>query len=91
MLRFPRAYPGFEHGLSRRESDVLGMVTQGLSNQDIAETLYLSISSVKTYIRSTYRKMGVASRSQAVWWAIQHGFPAPALPDSPTKIEGVAS
>ena len=84
------AYPGSEHGLSPRESDVLGLVTQGLSNQEIAETLYLSINSVKTYIRSTYRKMGVATRSQAVLWAIQHGFPAPELPDSPTDIEGVA-
>ena len=85
------AYPGSEHGLSPRESDVLALVTQGLSNQEITETLYLSINSVKTYIRSTYRKMGVATRSQAVLWAIQHGFPAPELPDSPTDIEGVAS
>ena len=51
---------------------MLALVTQGLSNQEIAETLYLSINSVKTYIRSTYRKMGVATRSQAVLWAIQH-------------------
>jgi len=85
------AHPGSEDGLSPRESDVLALVTQGLSNQEIAETLYLSINSVKTYIRSSYRKMGVATRSQAVLWAIQHGFPAPAIPDSPTDIEGVAS
>ena len=70
---------------------MLALVTQGLSNQEIAETLYLSINSVKTYIRSTYRKMGVATGPQAVLWAIQHGFPAPELPDSPTDIEGVAS
>ena len=80
-------YPGSEHGLSPRESDVLGLVTAGLSNQEIADTLFLSINSVKTYIRSTYRKMGVATRSQAVLWAIQHGFPAPELPHSVTDIE----
>jgi len=67
---------------------VLGLVTAGLSNQEIASTLYLSINSVKTYIRSTYRKMGVATRSQAVLWAIQHGFPAPELSPSPTDVHG---
>ena len=40
----------------------------------IAETLFLSINSVKTYIRSTYRKISVTSRGPAIVWAIQHGF-----------------
>jgi DNA-binding NarL/FixJ family response regulator len=72
------AYPGQQEGLSRRESDVLHSVVQGRSNQDIAEDLFLSINSVKTYIRSAYRKIQARSRSQAVIWAIQHGFtPAP--------------
>jgi DNA-binding NarL/FixJ family response regulator len=75
-------YPGSEHGLSPRESDVLGLVAAGLSNHEIADSLFLSINSVKTYIRSAYRKMGVATRSQAVLWAIQHGFPNPEVPHS---------
>ena len=62
----PGAHLGSEHGLSPRESNVLELVTQGLSNQEIADTLFLSINSVKTYIRSTYRKIGVATRPQAV-------------------------
>ena len=62
-------------GLSPREGSVLGLVVSGLSNQQIADRLYLSINSVKTYIRSTYRKVGVSSRAQAVAWGIQHGFP----------------
>ena len=66
---------------------MLGLVTAGLSNQEIANTLFLSINSVKTYIRGTYRKMGVATRSQAVVWAIQHGFPAPEPPRSVTNNE----
>jgi DNA-binding NarL/FixJ family response regulator len=65
-------------GLSARESSVLGLVVSGLSNQQIADRLYLSINSVKTYIRSTYRKVGVSSRAQAVAWGIQHGFPVDA-------------
>jgi DNA-binding NarL/FixJ family response regulator len=62
-------------GLSARERSVLRLVVSGLSNQQIADRLYLSINSVKTYIRSTYRKVGVSSRAQAVAWGIQHGFP----------------
>ena len=70
----PGAHPGSDQGLSPRESKVLELVTQGLSNQEIADTLFLSINSVKTYIRSTYRKIGVATRPQAVRWALEHGF-----------------
>jgi DNA-binding NarL/FixJ family response regulator len=62
-------------GLSSREASVLALVVSGLTNQQIADRLYLSINSVKTYIRSTYRKVGVSSRAQAVAWGIQHGFP----------------
>jgi NarL family two-component system response regulator LiaR len=67
-------WPGQAAGLSPRESEVLALITQGLSNQEIAQTTYLSINSVKTYIRSAYRKIGVSTRSQAVGWGMQHGF-----------------
>jgi len=69
-------YAGEADGLSPREATVLGRVVQGLSNQEIADELYLSINSVKTYIRSAYRKIEAVSRAQAVAWGIQHGFPA---------------
>ena len=45
---------------------MLALITQGLSNQEIADRTYLSINSVKTYIRTAYRKIGVTRRSQAV-------------------------
>ena len=67
-------WPGREHGLSDRESEVLSLICQGLSNQQVAQNLYLSINSVKTYIRTLYRKIGVESRSQAVIWGLGHGF-----------------
>jgi DNA-binding NarL/FixJ family response regulator len=70
----PRDFLGAAAGISPRESDVLQLVVMGHSNQEIAETLYLSINSVKTYIRSTYRKINVTSRGQAIVWAIQNGF-----------------
>lgn len=67
-------WPGDEHGLSARESEVLALICQGLSNQDIADTAFLGINTVKTYIRTLYRKIGTSSRTQAVLWGIAHGF-----------------
>jgi DNA-binding NarL/FixJ family response regulator len=68
---------GAEAGLSLREADVIRLVALGVSNQEIGERLFVSINSVKTYIRSAYRKIGVVNRGQAVAWALQHGFPPP--------------
>ena len=68
------AYPGKDHGLSPRESEVVALICQGLSNQEIADRAYISINSVKTYIRSAYRKIGVERRTQALLWATEHGF-----------------
>ncbi|WP_182524150.1 LuxR C-terminal-related transcriptional regulator [Nocardioides dongkuii] len=67
-------WPGRAHGLTARESEVIALITQGLSNQEIADRSYLSINSVKTYIRTGYRKIGVTRRAQAVAWGMQHGF-----------------
>jgi DNA-binding NarL/FixJ family response regulator len=80
MVRTPNdmPYPGKDEGLSPRESEVLALIVQGRSNEEIAQGCFLSINSVKTYIRSTYRKIGVRHRAQAVVWAIQHGFVPPA-------------
>jgi two-component system, NarL family, response regulator LiaR len=71
-------WPGQTEGLTVRESEVVAHITLGLSNKEIASRAYLSINSVKSYIRSAYRKMGVTTRSQAVLWAVHHGF----LPDA---------
>ena len=67
-------WPGRGAGLSPREAEILALITQGLSNQEIADRAYLSINSVKTYIRSAYRKIDVQRRSQAVLWGVQNGF-----------------
>jgi len=60
--------------LTPREADVVSLITQGFDNFSIARETALSINSVKTYIRSAYQKMGVASRSQAVLWGVRHGY-----------------
>lgn len=67
-------------GLTGRELEVLEMITLGYSNDEIARRLYLSINSVKTYVRTGYRKIGATRRTQAVLWGIQHGL-APHSPD----------
>jgi two-component system, NarL family, response regulator LiaR len=67
-------WPGRSAGLSPREAEVLALIARGLSNKEIAERAYVSINSIKSYIRSTYRKIGVQRRSQAVIWAIENGF-----------------
>ena len=43
-------------------------------NEQIAAGTFMSINTVKTYIRSAYRKMGVDSRTRAVLWGVDHGF-----------------
>jgi DNA-binding NarL/FixJ family response regulator len=72
-------WPGREQGLTARESEVLALITQGFSNNDIAAQTHLSSNSVNTYIRHAYYKIGVTSRSRAVLWGIDHGF----RPDAP--------
>jgi two-component system, NarL family, response regulator LiaR len=61
-------------GLTQRELEILELITHGHSNDEIAHTLFLSINSVKTYIRTAYRKIGASRRAQAVLWGIEHGL-----------------
>ncbi len=68
------SWPAREEGLTPRESEVLCLIAQGMSNQDIAARTALSINSVKSYIRTAYRKIGTTSRTQAVLWGIEHGL-----------------
>jgi DNA-binding NarL/FixJ family response regulator len=67
-------WPGRSEGLTARESEIIALITQGKSNAEVAALSFLSKNSIKSYIRSAYRKMGVESRTQAVLWGIQHGF-----------------
>lgn len=73
-MSMPMAWPGQEAGLSAREAEVLALITQGRTNNEIAERCYLSINTVKSIVRSTYRKLGVTRRSQAVAWGMAHDF-----------------
>lgn len=72
-------WPGDEFGLSSRESEVLALICQGFSNQVIGHSLHIGSNTVKTYIRSLYRKIEVVTRSQAVIWGMSNGFAPQAL------------
>jgi DNA-binding CsgD family transcriptional regulator len=63
--------------LSEREVEVLRRITCGESNLELAGHMFLSVNTVKSYIRSSYRKLGLRSRSQAVMWGVQHGLADP--------------
>jgi DNA-binding NarL/FixJ family response regulator len=67
-------WPGRADGLTDREAEILALITQGKSNAEVAALTYLSPNTVKSYIRSVYRKIGVGSRTQAVLWGVANGF-----------------
>lgn len=67
-------WPGRREGITDRESEILALITQGKSNAEVAALTYLSPNTVKSYIRSVYRKINAASRTQAVLWGVEHGF-----------------
>ena len=52
--------------LSKRELEVLQLMAEGLSNHEIAQRLYVSLSTVKTHSRNLFDKLGVARRTQAI-------------------------
>ncbi len=52
--------------LTARESEVLALIAQGISNQEIAAQLFIEVSTVKSYVNRIFRKLGVESRTQAV-------------------------
>jgi NarL family two-component system response regulator LiaR len=60
--------------LTDREVCVLELIGAGMANHEIAERLFVSANTLKTYIRTAYRKIGVSRRPQAVLWAARHGL-----------------
>ena len=58
--------PDSVEALSAREVRVLTLLSQGLSNKEVAAKLYLSVRTVKWYTSNIYAKLGVSSRTQAV-------------------------
>lgn len=60
--------------LSKREHEILKLVAQGLSNREIAESLFLSKYTVEYHIKNIYRKLSVSNRSKAIYTARNLGL-----------------
>jgi len=60
--------------LSERELDVLRLIARGMSNQDIASTLVVGEATVRSHVSSILRKLQLASRTQAVLYALRAGL-----------------
>lgn len=67
-------WPGARHGLTPRESEILSFVVAGLSNRAIAGKLIIGDETVKSHLRSVYRKLGVNDRTAAVATALRDGI-----------------
>jgi DNA-binding CsgD family transcriptional regulator len=61
-------------GLTDRELEILRALGEGHSNKQIAGLLWLAEQTVKFHLTNIYRKLNVASRTEAVQWAYRHGL-----------------
>lgn len=74
-LRPREADPGaVGEGLSDRERDVVRALSEGLTNREIGEQLWVSEQTVKFHLRNIYRKLSVATRGEAARWAHKNGL-----------------
>ncbi len=64
----------YDINLSDREKDVLKLTARGLSNKDIADSLCISIRTVQGHINSIFHKLGVGSRTEAIFLAVKKGW-----------------
>lgn len=71
-LTGPAAEP--EGMLTAREKEVLALIGRGMRNGEVAKELKLAESTVATYIKSIYRKLGISNRAEASWHAIRLGL-----------------
>jgi NarL family two-component system response regulator LiaR len=73
-LNQPPALPRTEEPLTAREVEVLRLVAQGLSNQEIAERMVVSERTVRTHVSNILSKLHLANRTQAALYAIREGL-----------------
>lgn len=71
------AAPAATDGLTPRESEVLALIAEGLSNREIARRLFVSEATVKTHINNLFAKAHLRDRAHAVSYAYTHGLVTP--------------
>ena len=62
------------NALTQRERVVLGEIGDNITLEEVAARLWVTRNTVKTQLRSAYRKIGVSTRAEAVAWARAHGI-----------------
>src|SRR5581483_10537725 len=67
--------------LTRRELEILQLVSEGMSNAQLARMLWVTEQTVKFHLSNIYRKLGVANRTEASRWAQLNGL----LPSAPLR------
>ena len=65
-------HAGRSYELTEREAEVLRLVAHGLTNEQVAEQLFISPRTVNSHLTSIYAKIGVSSRSGATRYAIEN-------------------
>jgi len=78
-----RSGPG---GLTRREVEVLSLVSRGWTNRTVARTLWVTDETVKFHLSNIYRKLGVANRVEASQWAAESGIAERPLEMTPLDL-----
>lgn len=73
-LQRPPHLPPTEDPLTEREAEILNLVAQGFSNQEIADQLVLSERTVRTHVTNILGKLHLANRTQAALYAIRKGL-----------------
>ena len=80
-IRHPPSSPPAAHPLTEREVEVLQLVAQGRSNQEVAARLNISERTVAGHVRNILGKLHLASRTQAALYAVRTGLADPAAID----------
>jgi NarL family two-component system response regulator LiaR len=86
----PSSQPPTPDPLTERELEVLKLVARGLNNQEIAETLVISVATVYTHVSNILAKLHLASRTQAALYALREGLASLYDPDEsePPTVSG---
>jgi DNA-binding NarL/FixJ family response regulator len=69
--------PAERHGLTRRELEILRLVSEGHSNAELARQLWVTEQTIKFHLSNIYRKLDVANRTEASRWAQLNGLLLP--------------
>lgn len=75
------AAPVSGDGLTQRESEILALLSEGLSNKEIADRVKISYDTVRAHLRHIYEKLHVRGRTEAVRKYLKPSHPAPAGPE----------